>query len=411
MTISPWVDLVLSADIEDSVLRVSKELSASAVARDHEGSNPREEADLLKSAGLTGITLQSFAPGLEGAAERLRTDRRWQIALSIVRRLARADLSTSALLGYNYMTLWRIETAGDTAVFRNALKDTLNSGAIWGGTNNPKGPTARLWRVDGGYRITGRKTFATGSQSADFVVVGERLEGEERRLNFALPADTPGLGHGDDWDGFGARRSASGSILFDNVFVPENAVFRTLDTVRQENEVTRSSGSLGFQILFINMLVGAAQGAIELALAYLGERGGKYDSPDESYIPEILGRAVAELNAAAALADRANESFAQLALDKYEKRLPPLTRAKLADSILQAKIVADRVGLDVSSRVLEATGARSATRQQGFDRIWRDIRVYTLHDPVALRAREVGWVWLRAQDPASHGELEAFHNL
>ncbi len=411
MNVLPWLDPILAPDLEQRINDVAAELRRTAVVRDHTGSTPREEAELLKEAGLTGLTLQPFVDGSNNPEARVAASDRWQIGLSAVRRVSRADLSAGALLGYNYMTLWRIEAAGNWKIFEQALKATLASGAIWGGTNNPKGPTARLTRMDGGYRITGRKTFATGSQSADFVVVGEKLEGESKRLNFFLPANTPGLSHADDWHAFGARRSASGSILFDDVFVPEEAVFRSLDTVVQDQEVLRSSGSLSFQILFVNMLVGAAQGAVEMAIDYLVRRGGAFDRSDESYIPEIIGQTVARVNAAAALADQANDAFSKLTIDKYQGRLEPAEKGGLGDRILQAKIVADQVALDAATKVLEATGARSATQEEGLDRIWRDIRVYTLHDPVALRAREVGGFWLKVQEKEHAAELHGFHTL
>jgi alkylation response protein AidB-like acyl-CoA dehydrogenase len=411
MTVLPWFDPTFSPDLEQRIARVTQQLRISAVERDQLGSAPHEEAGLLKQAGLTGLTLQPFADGIDNPLQRVEGDDRWRTALNAVRRVARADLSAAALLGYNYMTLWRIEAAGDTEVFKSALQSTLGSGAIWGGTNNPKGPVAQLTKADGGYHINGRKTFATGSQSADFIVIGEALQGETKRLNFALPANTPGLSHGDDWTAFGARRSASGSILFDNVFVPESAVFRSLDMLTQSHEVIRSSGSLSFQILFVNMLVGAAQGAIELALDYLRRRGGRYDSREESYIPEIIGELIARTHAAAALADRANEAFADLTLDRYRQKLAAVEKGVLGDRILQAKIIADRTGLDVATRVIEATGARSATREEGLDLIWRDIRVYTLHDPVAMRSREVGTFWLGVGDEKRHDELGVFHTL
>jgi len=50
----------------------------------------------------------------------------------------------------------------------------------------------------------------------------------------------------------------------------------------------------------------------------------------------------------------------------------------------------DAAALSVTSRIFEAVGARGATLACGLDRYWRDARTYTLHDPVAVKAQEIG---------------------
>jgi alkylation response protein AidB-like acyl-CoA dehydrogenase len=59
-----------------------------------------------------------------------------------------------------------------------------------------------------------------------------------------------------------------------------------------------------------------------------------------------------------------------------------------------AKALATQVALDVTSRVFETTGARSAKRGIGLDRFWRNARTETLHSPVAYKLEEVGRFFL-----------------
>ena len=54
------------------------------------------------------------------------------------------------------------------------------------------------------------------------------------------------------------------------------------------------------------------------------------------------------------------------------------------------KVVTTDVGLRVTAGVFEVTGARATASKVGLDRFWRDIRVHSLHDPVAYKNREVG---------------------
>ena len=73
-------------------------------------------------------------------------------------------------------------------------------------------------------------------------------------------------------------------------------------------------------------------------------------------------------------------------------------RANLALAIGSAKVHATRVGLDLSSRLFEVTGARATHASRRFDRYWRNLRTQTLHDPVDYRIRELG-EWALKQKP------------
>jgi alkylation response protein AidB-like acyl-CoA dehydrogenase len=90
----------------------------------------------------------------------------------------------------------------------------------------PFGTEARP--VDGGFVINGKKIFASLSGSADYygVLCTERAEGEaaSRRntLYVAVPANAPGVAVVGDWDPLGMRGTVSRTLLFKDVFVPED---------------------------------------------------------------------------------------------------------------------------------------------------------------------------------------------
>jgi alkylation response protein AidB-like acyl-CoA dehydrogenase len=84
--------------------------------------------------------------------------------------------------------------------------------------------------VDGGFLINGKKIFASLSGSADYygVLCTERAEGEaaSRRntLYVAVPANAPGVSVVGDWDPLGMRGTVSRTLLFKDVFVPDDAM-------------------------------------------------------------------------------------------------------------------------------------------------------------------------------------------
>lgn len=401
-----WYDPEIGPDLSRRIDWVRAQLAHGVVERDQLGSAPHHEAVILRRSGLADVTVRAFASAYPpvGLIEPA-LGQRWTDALLAVRRIARTDFAAATLLGYNYMTLWRVEAGGAADAFRRAVQITLGGLALWGGANNPKGPACTVCRVSGGFLLNGTKTFATGSQSADFIVVSERYDdpnGKVQRLRFMLEAATKGLSHADDWSSLGARRTASGSLHFDNVFVPDDKLFaQVIEQPAGEQSVDddmTAAGSLGFQALFVNMLVGAAQGAIEHAIGLgAGRIAAKGLAPSAL---ETLGVAIAQTNAAAALTDRATWAFAALANERYVTQIPHARRRDLARVIHAAKVVVDRVALEVTSRIFEIPGAHGTMQADGLDRFWRDVRVYTLHDSVSARARDVGQLALDKTVPA-----------
>jgi alkylation response protein AidB-like acyl-CoA dehydrogenase len=82
--------------------------------------------------------------------------------------------------------------------------------------------------VAGGFRVSGKKIFASLSGAADYygVLCTERGEGENasRRntLYLAIPANAEGVSIVGEWDPLGMRATVSRTLLLKDVFVPED---------------------------------------------------------------------------------------------------------------------------------------------------------------------------------------------
>jgi alkylation response protein AidB-like acyl-CoA dehydrogenase len=88
----------------------------------------------------------------------------------------------------------------------------------------------RAIKCDGGYRVVGKKIFASLSGAADYYGVLctlERDDGEAGTLRdslyLAVPADAPGVTVSGEWDPLGMRGTVSRTLTFDNVLVPDEA--------------------------------------------------------------------------------------------------------------------------------------------------------------------------------------------
>ena len=82
-------------------------------------------------------------------------------------------------------------------------------------------------RADGGFRVTARKPFGSGSPKGGVLVTSAPFEDPKEGwqvLHFAVPFAAPGVSLADDWQTLGMRATGSHTIILDNVFVPDDAV-------------------------------------------------------------------------------------------------------------------------------------------------------------------------------------------
>lgn len=80
-------------------------------------------------------------------------------------------------------------------------------------------------RVEGGYRLTGQKTFITNGQLADLVIIAARLEGTTGAAGISLfIADVSGapagFARGRNLDKVGQEAQDTSELFFDNLFIP-----------------------------------------------------------------------------------------------------------------------------------------------------------------------------------------------
>jgi len=85
-------------------------------------------------------------------------------------------------------------------------------------------------KVDGGWRISGKKIFASLSGHADYYgalcTALNKPDDEHQRRNtmyIAVPSDADGVSVVGDWDPLGMRGTVSRTLIFEDVFVPDEA--------------------------------------------------------------------------------------------------------------------------------------------------------------------------------------------
>lgn len=88
------------------------------------------------------------------------------------------------------------------------------------GSGQPIGTTAVA--VDGGYKVTGKKIFASLSGIADVHNVVALVDGDPRVRLLGVPADAAGVEIQGEWDPLGMRGTDSRDLILVDAFVPED---------------------------------------------------------------------------------------------------------------------------------------------------------------------------------------------
>lgn len=366
---------------------VAAVLAKDALERDRANAEPLAEAQLLRDAGLPALLLPTSVGGA-GLG--------WATALRVVREIAAADGSIAQLLGYHYVNVANLWWVGGIERWG---RPSAAEQWLWGDAVNPTDPDLVLVPDGSGYRLNGRKTFATGVSVGDASVVSGAADGES--LLVVVPRAAAGLVPGGDWDNLGQRLSASGSVTFTDVAITPDQV---LGGIGQAAATPRSSlVTPAIQAVFGAFYLGVAQGALATARDYTRSTSRPWllsDSPSATADPYVLatyGRLVAATRAVEALADDVADH-----LDRADAAGDALTwdaRGELAEHVAALKVVATDVALDVTNTIFEVTGARATSNAVGLDRFWRNVRTHTLHDPVAYKRREVGEHYLGGTYP------------
>jgi Acyl-CoA dehydrogenases len=368
----------------DRADRVAAELRATAAERDRANRPPRDEIELLRRNDLLQVQ-EPVEYGGDGLS--------YAQAAQITRRIARGDTSIAHLVGYHYAQTRIAHLFGTPEQADELSRRNAEQKLFWGGVQNPRGGSKLVLTRDGdGFRLNGRRSFASGASLGDYLSVTALYEGE--LVFIALPGGREGFKPLGDWDNIGQRLTDSGGVEFQDTRVERAEILGPDPITGRTFTPYQTLVTPHWQLAFVNFYIGTAEGALDEALDWTRryaapwETSGVERATDDPYILQTVGELRSEIRAAALLADRAGEAL-QAALDTG----PSLTaeqRAEAAVAVYEAKYLTTKVSLAAASRLFEIQGARATTSAYGFDRHWRNLRTHTLHDPVAYKAREVG---------------------
>lgn len=366
-------------------------LALTAVERDIEGGTPYEQRQAVRDSGLLKLLIPASLGGLGGD---------WQQLYQIIRQIARVDSSIAQVFAFQFLMLTSLRLYGDEAQWQHYFKLTARQNLWWGNALNPLDNRTVARKEAGGYTFSGQKSFCSGSMDSDYLIVSAIEEGSGKFLVAAVPTNRAGIHLKGDWDNIGQRQTDSGSAEFHQLWVNDGELLMNPGPLSSPFASLRS---LVAQLIFTNIYLGIAEGALAEGAKYTRSSSRVWSGSLAQSIHEDpftllhYGEFWASLHASAVLADHAASLLDQawqqtLGLDEQ-------TRGELALAVFSAKVNATRAGLDVTTRIFEVAGARATTAKLRMDRFWRNLRVYTLHDPVDYKLKDLGDWALNGQYP------------
>ncbi|MCS3811125.1 acyl-CoA dehydrogenase family protein [Xanthomonas sp. 4461] len=371
--------------------RLANDFAATAIERDARGGTPKAERDALRASGLLGLSIPLQYGGL-GAS--------WSEVLTIVREFAKADSSIAHVFGFHHLMLATVRLFGQPAQWQPWLEQTARKQWFWGNALNPLDTRTVAVQYEGWREFSGKKSFCSGALDSQMLIASALDERSGKLLIGAVPTARSGITLGHDWDNIGQRQTDSGSTTFERVRVEENELLLDPGPLSTPFACLRP---LLAQLLFAHVFLGIAEGAFEEARTYTltetrpWHRSGVERASDDPYILAHYGEFWLGLESARLLAGRAADLLD--AAWRKEHALTGDERAQVALAVAAAKVASTRVGLEVSSKLFEVTGARATHAALRLDRYWRNLRTQTLHDPVDYKVRELGEWALRQQAP------------
>jgi alkylation response protein AidB-like acyl-CoA dehydrogenase len=341
---------------------IGPQIAARAEHYDRESAFVAENYELLKSVGA----MSAAVPGALGGGD---ADHRE--VCEMLRELAHHCPSTAlALSMHSHLvaaTVWKHRQGkGGEELLRRVADEQIvllsTGGADWVESNGV------MERVEGGYRVTARKIFGSGSPAADVMITSSRYQHPREGwqvLHFPVPMRAEGVRVLDDWNSFGMRGTGSNTVLLENVFVPDENI--QLHRPAGQWHPVWSMVVIVALPIFLGPYVGVAESARDLAVEQARKQPATHA---DGLLPQLLGELEGHLmQARLAWRDmiRTTDDY------RFENTLELANRTLIQKSLLARACVA------TVQKAMEVAGGRSFARGFGMERLLRDVMAVTFH--------------------------------
>lgn len=289
----------MSHQVLDNIVAMADDIRAQADESESLGRLTDEMAKGLKHAGLIRMLARKEYDGFEAHPR--------DFAETIM-KTASIYGSAGWVGGIVGVHPWQLATA-DPKVQEEILgtdSDTWQA--------SPYMPGGLATKVDGGYIMSGRWQFSSGTDHCDWIFLGAYAADSDGNmimpptgLHVILPRSDYEI-VADSWDVVGLRGTGSKDIIVKDAFIPD---YRVMDgegvvdgSIARDYGVTETLYKMPWSTMFplgiTSATIGLAEGVLAAGVAYQRERVGALGTAikDDPYTLHALGEAAAEIDAA-----------------------------------------------------------------------------------------------------------------
>ena len=363
--------------------RLADRFAETAGEHDRENTFPAENWPVMADEGYLALLVPAELGGFDASPAEF---------FLAQERLAQGCASTALAVDMHHTTCagfraqWR--ATGDPRAERflraaatgEVVLASCTSEAGYGGALEDCATTAE--RVDGGFRLSGRKIFFTESEVATHFTTCARFEhptlGPQMLFFNGVPVETPGLRLVRTWDTLGMRATQSNDLELEDAFVPDETLFHAYP-------VGHLDGGIGLSVMSLNVpsfgaiALGVATAGLEWARTAVLKRGRQGD-------PEVqhsFARMEILLESARAVLHR--HAHELVVFD----RAAALTVEEVYARGNLAKYVACENAIAIMDSVMEIAGGQGYHRRFPVERLYRDVRAGAIMPYNAPDARKL----------------------
>jgi alkylation response protein AidB-like acyl-CoA dehydrogenase len=316
---------------------------------------------VLESSGYFGLAVPEELGGLGGTIREVSMAQR-----ELARHCSSTALASSMHHHVVLATAWRYRRGAPGA--EASLRKVIDNGLIFvstGGADQTR-PRGEANKVDGGYRVSGRKIFCSQSPAGTTLATMFPYDDPDDGrivLNMAVPITSEGVTVLDNWDTLGMRGTGSNDVVLEDVFVADEQVLarRPWATIDPPLQVVLCVALPVISAVYL----GVAQAARDHAVAaVLGTS--KADDPS---IQRQVGLMDNRLLVAGWALDGALDAIG----DDFQPSM------ELAIKSLAAKREISLAGIEVCDLALEVAGGAAFYRSSPIEQCYRDIRGMKYH--------------------------------
>jgi alkylation response protein AidB-like acyl-CoA dehydrogenase len=316
--------------------------------------------------------------------------------------------STALCLAMHYYTLGGLRRFADNPMLARVFADIKANGEYMTSFNQPnvmlpikrehtpKAIKVTIKKVADGYLINGMKSFVSGCERFKYLPVYGFQEESTAKLGITalmVTRDDPGVSIEHAWKSTAMRGTLSHHVKLDNVLVPHDRLIGEEGRgVEDTNELT-----LWSRMAISSVYLGIAKATVAYILEAVKGKKDTYSQVPFAFMPGVqfsLADAIVKLETATSQM----KTFARLA-DEESKT------GRFSDEVFQQSLITKYYVSNAANEIvylaMQAEGMPSLFRGQLLERLYRDVRAATFHQPTndllkeLLAKKALGLITLR----------------